>query len=972
VDRGKGVQGKIQGSSPYLTFQQGEKKWVLKGKALNGAFRWQDDQITFSLAELRLENPRIRLSGELFIDPAAPHIRLEIAGREVDVSSVREIALGLAGKVDVMQTVFDIVRGGEIPNISFKTGGRSAADLGQLKNISIRGNMVGGRIFLSESLTGLKGTPFDLRDAGGEVIISRGILEGKNLAAQWEKTRVSRGLLQLGLEGKNAPFHLEALADVDLSQPLLFLKKLIGDQTFSEEVDRFHDLQGRARAKLILGETLQSIRPEVEVQELNLSARYDRIPYPLQIESARAVYGGGKIDVKNLNGAIGKSSFSGITAQIDLAGTPHLGISSGKSIILLEEIYAWLTSLEKLKVSLQDLKSLQGEIALSSMSFQGPLTQPEKWDFRIQAESERLAMEASMLPGPLVVRAAKLEVTPEKILVQDSEVNLLDASLKVSGGVNGWQQGWHSLEGTFQGNLGAHIMGWAFTSFHVPENLRIQAPLALRQTRVGWNQRGEIQVSGNLRWPEGPSLAIDFLYNPETLEVNRLLMEDDQSQAEVGLKFHQRELFLNFKGRLEKSTLDRILVRNEFLRGSIRGDFHSRIFIDQPLRSTARGKLKGGGLGLVLPLKAPLIVKDFSVDADQGRVHVESAALRWDDRHLALEGWLDFSPEGFHLDLDVSIDGLEWAKIEKILRTEDQKTEPGRTARTKIPPLRGRIGVKSAFFEYDRFTWRPLDLEITFLPEEVKVTVREAKVCGISTPGTVTATSEDLALDFQPLAKNQDFSSVVSCLSGRPVLMTGNLDFYGRVKGRGQSKDLVQSLQGPLEMEAKDGRIYQDPIAIKILAFLNLTELLAGEKDDPLKKGMDYKSLQAKGELQSGKLTIQELVLDASAMQVASQGEIDFVNQRMDLAIAVAPLKTVDWIVKHIPVVGYILEGTLISIPLRVQGDLKDPRIIPLAPSQIGSELMGIMKRTLKLPFKVVQPIVKHPEKPHPQPEAPK
>ena len=166
VDQGKAFQGEIQGASPYLTFQQGEKKWVLKGKALDSAFRWQDDQINFSLNELRLENPRIRLSGEVFIDPAEPHIRLEIAGREVDVSSVREIALGLAGKADVMQTVFDIVRGGEIPYISFKTRGRSPADLGQLKNISIRGNMVGGRIFLSESLTGLKGIPFDLRDAG--------------------------------------------------------------------------------------------------------------------------------------------------------------------------------------------------------------------------------------------------------------------------------------------------------------------------------------------------------------------------------------------------------------------------------------------------------------------------------------------------------------------------------------------------------------------------------------------------------------------------------------------------------------------------------------------------------------------------------------------------------------------------------------------------------------------------------------
>jgi hypothetical protein len=467
-------------------------------------------------------------------------------------------------------------------------------------------------------------------------------------------------------------------------------------------------------------------------------------------------------------------------------------------------------------------------------------------------------------------------------------------------------------------------------------------------------------------------VAIDLLYNAETLVVNRLLMEDDQSRADMELKLHQKELLLNFKGRLEKPTLDRILAKNEFLRGSIRGDFHGRIFIDQPLRSTAHGKLQGVGLGLVLPLKEPLIVKDFSVDADQDRVHVESATLRWDDRHLALEGWVNFSPEGFHLDMDVSVDGLEWAKIEKILKTEEQKTEPVKAARTQIPPLRGRIGLKSTYLEYDRLTWRPLDLEITFLPEGLKVTVREANVCGVSTSGTVQATSEDMALDFQPLVRNQDFSSTVACLSGRPILMTGNLDFYGRVKGRGQSKDLVQSLQGPLEMETKDGQIYQEPIALKILAFLNLTELLLGEKDDPFKKGMDYKSFRAKGALRSGKLRIEELVLDASAMHMASQGEIDFVNQRLDLVIAVAPLKTVDWIVKRIPLVGYILDGTLISIPIRVHGDLKDPKMIPLAPGQIGDDLMGIMKRTLKLPFKVVQPIVKDAEKFYPQPEAPK
>ena len=116
--------------------------------------------------------------------------------------------------------------------------------------------------------------------------------------------------------------------------------------------------------------------------------------------------------------------------------------------------------------------------------------------------------------------------------------------------------------------------------------------------------------------------------------------------------------------------------------------------------------------------------------------------------------------------------------------------------------------------------------------------------------------------------------------------------------------------------------------------------------------------IQAKGELQSGKLSIQELHMDSSVMQLVSQGEIDWVNQKIDLTAAVAPLKKVDWIVQRIPIVDYILEGTLISIPVRVHGNLNDPKIIPLDPSLIGSDLVGIMKRTLKLPFKLVQPLV--------------
>ena len=93
-------------------------------------------------------------------------------------------------------------------------------------------------------------------------------------------------------------------------------------------------------------------------------------------------------------------------------------------------------------------------------------------------------------------------------------------------------------------------------------------------------------------------------------------------------------------------------------------------------------------------------------------------------------------------------------------------------------------------------------------------------------------------------------------------------------------------------------------------------------------------------------------------MQLAGQGEIYLNNNKINLTILVAPFKTVDYLISNIPVVEYVLKGTLISIPLKITGDISNPSIFVLSPSAVGEGVLGMMKRTLSLPVKIIEPVI--------------
>jgi uncharacterized protein YhdP len=259
---------------------------------------------------------------------------------------------------------------------------------------------------------------------------------------------------------------------------------------------------------------------------------------------------------------------------------------------------------------------------------------------------------------------------------------------------------------------------------------------------------------------------------------------------------------------------------------------------------------------------------------------------------------------------------------------------------------------------YGSLTWRPVRAEADIREDRLRFALSEANLCGVSTLGTLTLDSAGPAIELAVSAAGEDVEATMMCLSGKKVSLTGTYSTSVRVEGKGTGEALVRSLRGPVELTLKDGRINKMTFLSRIFSYLNVTELLRGKVPDLGKEGFPYRTLAVRGEAKDGKFLFGEVTMDAPSMGIAATGEVDFLRREEDLQVLVSPFGTVDAVLRKTPVLGYILGGTLVSIPIAVRGDLDDPKVTPLEPAAVGKGLLGIVERTFKAPAHIISPIL--------------
>ena len=982
----------LNGSVPIFKITNENRNLEIRDSLVTGAVRITPDETSFSVEKLSMLYPRINLSGKLSFDQQKPMITLEAEGHKFDIESIRKLAREMGGKNKVLQTVLNIVRGGEVPRVTLSSQGKQIEDLIRMENILIRGEIVDGNIFIPE-------INLDLRRVAGTVVILDGLLQGYSLKAQMGGSLGKNGRLTLGLNENINPFHLDILIHADLSQLPPILNRVVKNENFINELALVKNASGEALGKLTIDIDKKQVGVKVEASEVQLDAVYQRIPYPIKISGGPFYFDGHQVGFSNFDVAAGKSSFSQVSSTLKWQKSTRLTFASKTASVHMAEIFPWLKSLGTIPEELKDIGAVNGLIHIDSVTLAGPFLHPEKWKIQSRGKFEQLSIHSKKLPKPLQIIRGQFASQDTRLGVNDVDASIGKSTLsEITGGID-WGQadrmtivsGSSSLN---MDELYAWLIEFENTRKYLKKISPINGTLALKSLNLnGPLHNSKIQ---QIRFSaEFDTSIVNSKHYPGPLQIDggKISLADE------------RLMLTHCNGAFGKSTFSQLAINWDWgdARSLTTNSSTTVMFADEMwpwlswlwnidtglgIITATEGRAVLHDLEIVVPLNKieqwrisasgdlqnitamaefmdqPITLTDGKFiltqrnrsDVLYNGIKLGSSHITWGESQIILIGDIYFAPGNLIVDMTVSLDNIDWARIEKIIDyRSDHKDGTKKPSETLVT---ADLRVNAEKFEYGNFAFQPLQATVSSKPEETMVTIEKADLCDISIDGFIKVTDESIEYYVIPAARGKALENTLACLSKEKASASGVYNLNGEVMAKAMPQAPTRIYSGDLDFSANNGRIYRFGLLAKVFAILNVTEIYRGDVPDLVGEGFAYEAMTIKANFEGKKLVMEECSIDGASMGIACDGAIDLAEDKINLVILVAPFKTVDRIVKNIPLVGRVLGGKLVSIPFRARGDLDDPVVIPLSPTAVGSGVLGVLERTLKLPITMIQPLL--------------
>ncbi len=977
---------------------------VMSNGALTGSLTIDTNGIDFSISHLQFDNPHLNLTASYVERYSDQSLTLVIEGRQIDAATARSILLTVDKENKGLRRVFEIIRKAQVPVIVFRSRAKNASDLKKYENFTLSGSLEKGVVFAPKA-------ELLVSNVSGDVVVEDGILSAWHLSGQSAGSSTRDAELEIGLPHDNHLFHLDLPVVADLSELPDVLKRVVGSGAFRQELAQMKDVTGKAQGRLVLGENLKALAVKVETGPFHLAGRYGRFPDPLDLEGDSFLLEGSKVSVTSLSGKSGSSSFDHVDLSYDWGEAKVLEMDSrGKSVVSVDLLIPYLKTHESWKYLLDGTP--KGSLAVKSIRLIGPRAGSSGWVLKASGLVEDVVVENKQLKGPLSLKTGAFEIDGDEVTLKGINAVMADSSLSISGNITGYLDHVKKLDLQLSGRLGPAGNKIAASLAGFPQALRAISNLEVQSSRLTWDNEPKTTFKGQMQLAAGPRITVDLVKTPRELSIENLVIKDEDSDATISTTFGQDQLEIGFSGKLSNKTADRLLIDNRLLTGPIEGKFTSHLYLDAPGKSSAQGEVSISGFQLPVNLPVPARIESAALEADGNILKVKSAMISWSGSRLSLAGSVAITGSAYLVDMNAFADTFD---LESMLREMENgkgqeevgpvspvlshpvdyhaQVSPQSPKTAWEAPFRGIIRVRSQYLSYGKITWNPANADVVLSPGSVDIRLTQANVCGISTPGSITISPGGLKISLSLSAKDQDIESTLACLFNKQHILSGSYTLTGHLaagggatestsspppktepgkggpEGAGMSAGgpvrLADSLEGEVEFKAKDGRIFRFDTLTKIISLLAVSEIYRGVVPDLAGEGCSYKSIEAKGKIKNGKLILSDSVVNGPCIKTVFRGEIDIARQKVDVVALVAPFRTVERVVNATPLMGKVLKEAFVTLPVHISGNLADPAVVLLSPSAVGEELFGVMKRVVKLPLTIFQPLVENEASPN-------
>jgi hypothetical protein len=922
-----------------LTFKCG----IIQGTTLRQHDRWD-----IKLTKIDLKTPHIYGQASFFYQKGKG-VGYTLQARDLNIEEIRKYALTLFPEHKTVKKIFDIVKAGKIASFTLSQRAKGIAGLKKGKTIKIDAMADGAEI-------DIPGTHLLLQQAKGMVWVREGVLYGKDISGKIEGAQLQNGQMAICLKSKPGTLEVKTTLIASLKTAMAFLKHFVKTESVQRELDKIKQVEGKVKATLHLYGTYHKIKVALNGTIERAKVNYLRLPYLALLERVNFTYKPGKIRWQELKGSLGHTIVNRADGEVDFS-TKDIKVKVSHLFVRLQadEIEPWLNKQRSVQKVWRKFQIKQGIVEIKNGRLQLNLSK-NSYKAHLPFSVQKIRLFFSFLPEELWLERGEGVFSSNLIEFYDAIGHSQSGnSFILSGRIEFPFTAQRQVTLWGRGDIKSEVLrDWIYRLAKLPEQFKVKLPVRVNKFKIEYTSNKYVHFQGDILNTDQIKLSLNLTYKPSHFSLQRLFIIDNKRTCFLSLNYYPRlpQVSFSFKGELYFSTLESLLVRNEYGKFRLKGTLKGTIDLSHLAKSRLFGNLLVKALNNLRP---GLELKKVAFRAKNKTIVVDALSLVYKDSSLSGKGQITFGPKTLLVNGDIYSPFIDGQKIYALFKT---KKGPARLFNVK-----GWLNITNEFFKYKsvllKGTKASLRLEKS---QNVNIQIKQTHYCNIEIKGKLVLREGNIYVKADLIALNQDLNQLLNCMVKKDIFH-GQYSLKANFTTEGRKNLLKEASQGALVFYSTNGRIYKFTLLAKIFSLLNVIEVFKGHLPDLSKEGFPYDKFEIAATLHNGILKIESALIDSPAMKIVGQGKIDISDFTTDLTILVAPLRTIDILMSKIPVVGKVLTGrsqTFISVPIEVKGPIEDPEVKILPATAIAKGIFDLMKRIIKLPIEIFAPETPH------------